>query len=103
MGMRYARHGSAIYKTARWKVVRKQAKDRDDWRCVECGNRGRLEVDHIKAIRDGGAEYDLDNLQTLCIACHARKTRLEMGFPDKSPERKEWDAFLKRDLPDLEK
>lgn len=99
--MRWKRAGSAIYKTARWKAVRKQAKDRDDWRCVECGNRGRLEVDHIKAIRDGGAEFDLDNLQTLCVRCHSRKTRLEMGFPEKSPERKEWDALLKKKLPDF--
>ena len=101
MGMKYPRHGASIYRTARWKAVRKLAKDRDDWRCVECGARGRLEVDHIIAIRDGGAPFDLNNLQTLCIVHHARKTRLEMGFPDKSPERKEWDKLLKSKLPNF--
>ncbi|QDY69318.1 HNH endonuclease [Qingshengfaniella alkalisoli] len=100
-GRSYSRAGAAIYRTQRWAAVRKQAKDRDDWKCVTCGNRGRLEVDHIVAIRDGGAPYDLSNLQTLCVRCHSRKTRLEMGFPDKSPERKEWDALLKKKLPDF--
>jgi 5-methylcytosine-specific restriction protein A len=32
-------------------------------------------VDHIKAIEFGGAEYDQDNLQSMCKPCHERKTR----------------------------
>jgi 5-methylcytosine-specific restriction protein A len=27
-------------------------------------------VHHIKAIKDGGAKYDLNNLKSLCNACH---------------------------------
>jgi hypothetical protein len=32
------------------------------------------EADHIKELRDGG-EHLLENLQTLCIPCHKRKTK----------------------------
>ena len=32
-------------------------------------------VDHIQAIALGGAEWDINNLQTLCIACNKHKTR----------------------------
>lgn len=31
------------------------------------------EVDHVVELADGG-KGDLSNLQTLCVACHARKT-----------------------------
>jgi 5-methylcytosine-specific restriction enzyme A len=31
-------------------------------------------VDHVKAIKDGGARLDWSNLQSLCTACHNRKT-----------------------------
>ncbi len=36
------------------------------------------EVDHIKPLVDGGT-HDTDNLQSLCIRCHSRKTALENG------------------------
>ena len=31
-------------------------------------------TDHIVPIRDGGAVWDVDNWQALCIKCNARKT-----------------------------
>ena len=31
-------------------------------------------VDHITEIKDGGARLDFENLQSLCWACHGRKT-----------------------------
>ena len=30
-------------------------------------------VDHIIPIAEGGALYDLENLQSLCAACHNKK------------------------------
>jgi 5-methylcytosine-specific restriction enzyme A len=97
MGLiKYDRHSAAVIRSKRWKVVRLEAKRRDGWACVECGAKGRLEVDHIKSVRDRpDLAYELTNLQTLCVRCHSRKTRIECGFPEKSPERKEWDALLK--------
>jgi 5-methylcytosine-specific restriction protein A len=42
---------------------------------VKCESRdGRLFVDHIVERKDGGADYDPGNLETLCATCHARKT-----------------------------
>ena len=42
--------------------------------------RGRLggnlfDVDHIVAVHDGGGECGMDNLQTLCIPCHRKRTK----------------------------
>lgn len=50
--------------------------------CVVCGQAGRVvaatDVDHIVAKRDGGADA-WDNLQSLCHACHSRKTMSELN------------------------
>lgn len=84
----------------RWELVRREALDRDGWRCQQlradgkrCGRAGRLEVDHIRPLAQGGAEYDLGNLQTLCRSCHIEKTRAENSNPP-GPERLAWDAFM---------
>ena len=37
-----------------------------------------MDCDHIKPIALGGAEYDINNVQTLCIACHKLKTKEDM-------------------------
>lgn len=98
MSVTYQRHGRAIYRTAQWKAVRHQAKRRDGWACVKCGARGRLEVDHITPLRDGGAPYDLSNLQSLCAKCHSRKTRLEVGLQyqqSSDPQRRAWKSLLR--------
>ena len=46
--------------------------------CEECLKVGRLTpaqmVDHIVPINKGGASLDIENLQSLCNACHARKS-----------------------------
>lgn len=71
-----------IHLTAEWQRVRKQAKDRDGWRCRACGRAGRLEVDHVVAVIDGGEPYDLENLQTLCRGCHLAKSLAEREARD---------------------
>ena len=38
-----------------------------------------LEVDHIVAICNGGDAWDESNLQVLCIDCHRKKTKLDLG------------------------
>ena len=78
----------------RWARVRREALDRDDWRCQEliapgaiststqigvnwgftpiCGKAGRLEVHHIKPLEHGGKPFELSNLRTLCREHHIR-------------------------------
>jgi len=34
-------------------------------------------VDHVVEIKDGGASFSEDNAQSLCHACHNRKTAKE--------------------------
>ena len=98
MGLRrdYKRHSAKVIKSARWKALRMQALDRDDWRCVQCGDRRRLEVDHIEPVRTRpDLSFALGNLQCLCARCHARKTRLEVGHKALPPERQEWRDLLR--------
>ena len=81
----------------RWNTVRRQALDRDGWRCCRCGRPGRLEVDHLKPLIDGGAPYHLDNLQALCRACHHAKTTGEnrrRSGKVPGPERRAWKARM---------
>jgi len=67
------------------------AKRRDDWKCVQCGSRHRLEVDHIAPLRDRpDLAFDLANLQTLCGPCHGKKTRIEVGMGEANPKRDKW-------------
>ena len=77
----------------KWAEVRLLALDRDGWRCTACGKRGKLEVDHIKRMGDGGAAYDLGNLQALCRSCHFTKTAIENGVK-LDPERDAWKAEI---------
>ena len=45
--------------------------------CISCGCTGtELEVDQISPLFVGGTD-SLENLQVLCKACHAEKTKLE--------------------------
>ena len=69
--------------SARWRRVRLRAFERDLYRCQACGKSGKLECDHVQPIAFGGAEWDMDNLQSLCRSCHRFKTRNEQGQKDR--------------------
>lgn len=88
----FARHSKAVTRTKRWAVLRHVILERDGWACRCCGKRAlRLEVDHVKSVRlRPDLAFDPRNLQALCPQCHTRKTRLEVGHKEKSPERKAW-------------
>lgn len=97
---RHDRHSAAVLRSPRWKGVRLTAKRRDGWQCVQCGARGRLEVDHIIPVRDAPERaYDLTNLQTLCVACHSRKTRIEVGMGEPNPAREAWKDAVRALMP----
>ena len=53
--------------------------ERDGWKCVVCGSSGPLELDHARALMNGG-DNSLDNLHTLCHDCHVAKTRLDFAL-----------------------
>jgi len=98
MNMRreFKRHSARVTRSRRWKALRMQALDRDDWQCVQCGDRRRLEVDHIEPVRDRpDLAFTLSNLQCLCPKCHSRKTRIEVGMGQPNPAREAWKSLLR--------
>lgn len=72
-----------------YRMARKAAKRRDGYRCVKCGSRDKLEVNHIKpclgAHAKKGCWHHLDNLETLCHEHHLEETKRqrEAGMFDK--------------------
>jgi 5-methylcytosine-specific restriction endonuclease McrA len=81
---RYEHHyhqGNLIYSSQRWVNLRNQF-IRHNPLCAHCELQGlntpAYMVDHIKEIEDGGAVYDVDNLQSLCNPCHNTKTGKEV-------------------------
>ncbi len=67
-----------IVKRFWWTKTRKEAFVRDGYKCVKCrkkGSDGSLVGDHINPIALGGEEFDVDNVQTLCIDCDKIKTK----------------------------
>ena len=88
-----SRHHAALNQR-RWQQVRRQALERDGWRCAKCGKASSFEVDHIRPLRNGGAPYDLANLQTLCRRpCHLNKTLAESGHAP-GPRAQAWGRLV---------
>jgi 5-methylcytosine-specific restriction protein A len=54
--------------------IRAEVYSRDRGTCHKCGQRGPWQADHIVAVVLGGARLGMDNLRTLCLACHAVAT-----------------------------
>ena len=97
---RFPEYSRSVIRSRRWKALRLQALRRDGFQCVQCGARTRLEVDHIEPVRDAPERaFDLDNLQTLCAADHALKTRVETGRAPLPTERLQWRDLLRKDTP----
>lgn len=90
----YRKHSRPVLVTKRWQALRHEILERDGWACVDCGTRtGRLEVDHVKPVKHRpDLAFDRGNLATRCSSCHARKTRIEVGWPPifDNPDRKAW-------------
>lgn len=58
--------------SAEWERIAHAVKERDGWRCRECGGAGALEAHHVIPVHAGGSD-DLANLVALCRTCHIRK------------------------------
>jgi 5-methylcytosine-specific restriction endonuclease McrA len=56
--------------SAAWQKARAAARQRDGNRCTACGSTKDLEVHHIRSLAEGGNEFALSNLTTLCRDCH---------------------------------
>ena len=73
----YRHHNTEFYQSTSWRKLRALKLEQAPM-CEECLKAGRLTpaqmVDHIVPINKGGAPLDIENLQSLCNACHARKS-----------------------------
>lgn len=73
----YRHHNTEFYQSASWRRLRTVKLEQNPM-CEECERNGRYTpaqmVDHIVPINKGGASLDIKNLQSLCNACHARKS-----------------------------
>jgi DNA-directed RNA polymerase subunit RPC12/RpoP len=54
------------------RAVRQRVYERDGYRCVLCGRRDRLTLDHIVFYSRGGTD-DEGNLRTACHDCNSRR------------------------------
>ena len=88
-----SRHNARL-DARRWAKVRRQAFERDDWRCTACGNAGRLEAHHEPPLRDGADPYDLDGVRTLCRSCHIERHRPDDMVPGRAAWRELVDEIL---------
>ena len=77
-----------------WRLRRMRALNRAGWRC-ECGCKraGRLEVDHIIPLAQGGG-HQMSNLKVLTRDCHILKTSRENRKP-LTPEEQKWSKLAK--------
>lgn len=57
-------------RTSEYRQTRKEAMDRADNRCEECGSDENLHIHHITAVSDGGDKFDTANVTVLCKECH---------------------------------
>lgn len=55
-----------------YRKARAKALFRDSYACTECGSDANLECHHVQPLCQGG-DHSLENLQTLCRACHKMK------------------------------
>lgn len=63
--------------TESWDVIRKRVYQRDGYRCVMCGKKGKLHAHHIVPVRIS-KDNSMNNLVSVCNKCH-RKLE-EVGF-----------------------
>ena len=71
-----------------WADLRYKVFNRDNWACVKCMKKtnssglhayGLLIADHIIPIALGGEQWEIDNIQTLCLKCNAIKTKEDLN------------------------
>lgn len=53
-------------------AVREFIFSRNNYECVNCGEKENLQIDHIVSVYKGGKNH-IDNLQTLCKRCNSSK------------------------------
>ena len=74
----------------KWALVRREAFERDGYRCRACGRPGRLEAHHEPPLRKGADPYRLEGVMSMCRGCHIQHHRDE----DKTADQLAWTIFI---------
>jgi len=82
-----------FYQSKEWKQARAAVLARDNYLCVKCIERDKLNeayaVDHIVPLRvDWSLRFAQPNLQSLCHSCHSVKTRCEQSLSRRTTRRR---------------
>lgn len=67
------RYNTELYNTVRWRKLRAECLERDDYRCTQCGLQfpEGLEAHHIiRPMGDENLFFSLNNLRSICKSCH---------------------------------
>ena len=77
-----SKESAKVYQSSKWKKLREKVLIRDGFQCVKCGKVVGIKpkdhaVDHVVELKDGGAAFDINNLELLCQSCHSTKTAEE--------------------------
>lgn len=97
-----------MYNTTAWAIIRRQQLAKEPW-CVECLRANiytpATDVDHVAGWKTE-PEFYLGQLQSLCHACHSRKTTSEMvgrgGEKSTAEERRERGGNDVKKIPNVE-
>jgi 5-methylcytosine-specific restriction endonuclease McrA len=57
---------------ARYNYIFKELLHKYNFKCVECGCKENLTIDHIKPVSKGGGD-EISNLQIMCKSCNSKK------------------------------
>ena len=74
---RTKRTTDSFYNSTRWRKLSKWYLSNNPI-CEMCDNDLSRHSDHIIPWQDGGSKYLVDNLQALCLSCHAKKTSSDL-------------------------
>ena len=83
----------SIYRTPRWRLLRRSVLDAANWTCSTCGRYGN-EVDHVVPMAKGGPVWDRKNLSCQCAGCHSVKTAKENRTRPLPRDEKDWRDYL---------
>jgi len=84
-GVIFSSRESKAYKIRNKVSAKKKKRNRikkRDGKCLKCGSKKGLTIDHIKPLSKGGT-WQNDNLQTLCSKCNCEKGDKEIDYRQK--------------------
>jgi len=83
--------------------IRKESPTGHEWKVEITTEVDTMIADHIKPIAIGGPEWDINNLQTLCIECNKVKTRKDAADIAKVRRSEKFTANLEKKIADGQK